>query len=169
MAVLGLRRKPGLIALTVFRSMPLAYRLHLGRLFGHTFLNLTHRGRKSGRLYRTALKTVAWDRATGEVIVFSMYGMDADWMKNITASPVVAIEMAGKRFEPEQRLLTLDEAFQATARFRRAHPRQMRLFSTVLGWGRLNDEDSIRDFVRTRPFIALRPATAQTPEPLPPA
>ena len=66
MAVLGLRRKPGLIALTVFRTMPLAYRMHLGRLFGHTFLNLTHRGRRSGRLYTTALKTVAWDRATGE-------------------------------------------------------------------------------------------------------
>ena len=77
MAVLGLRRKPGLIALTVFRTMPLAYRMHLGRLFGHTFLNLPHRERRSGRLYTTALKTVAWDRATGEVVVFSMYGMNA--------------------------------------------------------------------------------------------
>jgi deazaflavin-dependent oxidoreductase (nitroreductase family) len=157
MAVLGIRRKPGLMALTIFRTMPLAYRIHLGRLFGHTFLNMTHRGRKSGRLYATALKTISWDRVTGEVVIFSMYGMGADWMKNITASPAVAIDMAGQRFAPEQRLLTLDEAFQSAVRFRREHPVQLRIFSQVLGWGGLNDDDSIVEFVRTRPFVAFRP------------
>jgi len=161
MAVLGLRRKPGLIALTVFRSMPLAYRLHLGRLFGHTFLNMTHRGRKSGRQYHTALKTISWDRASGEVVIFSIYGKNADWMKNITAEPAVSIEMGGMRFEPAQRLLTAGEAFEATKGFRRDHSRQLRLFSAVLGWGKLDTDESIREFVRERPFVAFRPKADQ--------
>jgi deazaflavin-dependent oxidoreductase (nitroreductase family) len=161
MSLLGLRRKPGLIALTVFGSMPLAYRLHLGRLFGHTFLNLIHRGRTSGKLYGTSLKTISWDHSTGEVVIFSMYGMNAQWMKNITAGPAVAIEMAGRRWEPEQRLLTSDEAFASVVGFRKAHPLQLRLFSTVLGWGKLNDEVSVREFVRERPFVAFRPKMSE--------
>jgi hypothetical protein len=49
----GWRKKPAALALVVFRIMPVAYRMHLGRLVGHTFLLLSHRGRKSGRVYQT--------------------------------------------------------------------------------------------------------------------
>jgi hypothetical protein len=40
------------------------YRLRLGKLFGHQFLLLSHRGKKSGRIYRTALKPLTYDHAS---------------------------------------------------------------------------------------------------------
>lgn len=159
--VLGLRRKPGLMALTVFRLMPAMYRLRLGRFFGHTFLLLSHRGRKSGRVYQTALKVLGYDRATGEVIVLSVYGAATDWMRNIEAGPAVLIQTAGRRYVPSQRLLTVDEAFAAAVQFRAQHPRQLRLFSLVMGWGSLASDASMREFVRKRPFVAFAPPAAQ--------
>jgi deazaflavin-dependent oxidoreductase (nitroreductase family) len=160
MSVFGFRRKPGSVARAVFGLMPIAYRLHLGRLFGHTFLLMWNRGRKSGKLYATALKTMSYDRKSGEVVICSVYGMDAAWMKNIAASPATRIQIAGTSYVPTQRILTEDEAFASTLRFRREHGRQLRLFSTVLGWGKLNDEASIREFVHTRPFVAFAPPRA---------
>ncbi|HET9152482.1 MAG TPA: hypothetical protein VFN85_00025 [Solirubrobacterales bacterium] len=47
------------------------YDLGAGRLLGHRFLLLTHRGRRSGRLYRTMLEIVAWDGARREAVVMS--------------------------------------------------------------------------------------------------
>jgi deazaflavin-dependent oxidoreductase (nitroreductase family) len=158
--VLGLRGKPGVIALTVFRLMPVMYRLRLGRLFGHTFLLLSHRGRKSGRVYQTALKVLGFDRGTSEAIVVSVYGATTDWMRNIEASPAVLIQIGGRRFVPRQRFLTEDEAFAAAVAFRTRHPRQLRLFSLVLGWGSLATDTAVREFVRTRPFVAFTPAPA---------
>jgi deazaflavin-dependent oxidoreductase (nitroreductase family) len=156
-ALLGLRRKPGAIALTVLRFMPKLYRIGLGRLFGRSFVLLTHKGRKSGKTYRTALKVVEYDRSTGEVVVFSMYGGKSDWMRNIVAAPAVQIEIGGRRFRPSQRFLTEDERVAAALRFRQHHPVQFRLFSVVFGWGRLASKEAMRAFVKDRPFVAFRP------------
>ena len=158
--VFGLRGKPGPLALTVFRLMPVMYRLRLGRLFGHTFLLLSHRGRKTGRVYQTALKVVGYDRATQEVTVISVYGATAAWMRNIEASPALLIQTGGKGYAPRQRLLTEDEAVTAAVQFRAQHPRQLRLFSLVMGWGSLASDAAVREFVRTRPFVAFAPAPA---------
>jgi deazaflavin-dependent oxidoreductase (nitroreductase family) len=156
-ALLGLRRKPGAIALTVFRIMPTMYRMGLGRLFGPSFVLLTHKGRKSGKMYRTALKVVEYDRRTGDVVVFSMYGGKTDWMRNIVAAPAVRIEIGGRRFRPSQRFLTEDEAVAVALRFRQHHPLQFRLFSVVFGWGRLASTEAMRAFVKDRPLVAFRP------------
>src|ERR1051326_6299178 len=55
------------------------FRLGLGRLLGHRFLELTHRGRRSGRRYRTVLEVVRYDPRTQESIVCSGWGTRADW------------------------------------------------------------------------------------------
>ena len=42
--------------------------------------------------------------------------------------------------------------------FRSRHPWRLRLLSRVLGWGELGSDDAVRNFIHTRPFVALRPA-----------
>jgi deazaflavin-dependent oxidoreductase (nitroreductase family) len=163
--VFGLRGKPGLIALAVFKLMPVMYRLRLGRLLGHTFLLMSHRGRKTGKVYQTALKVVGYDRGTQEVTVISVYGQTAAWMRNIEASPAVLIQIAGKSYVPRQRFLTEDEAFDATVRFRAKHRRQLRLFSFVFGWGSLASDAAVGEFVRTKSFVAFAPAPARVATP----
>ena len=38
------------------------------------------------------------------------------------------------------------------------HPGRIRLMSWILGWGDLRSDAAVRSFVRTRPFVSLRPA-----------
>ena len=62
--LLGLRRKPGRLALAFFR-MPLnAYRHDAGSVMGHTFLEFTHTGRKTGRPYDAVAMVLRYDEAT---------------------------------------------------------------------------------------------------------
>jgi hypothetical protein len=51
--LLGLRRKPGRLALAVFRLPLPLYRRGWGGLLGHTFLLLVHARRKTGKLHFT--------------------------------------------------------------------------------------------------------------------
>ena len=89
------------------------YRVHLGRLLGHRFLLLTHRGRRSGRVYQTVLEVVRYDPATNESVVVSGWGDRADWYMNIQAGGALAIESGGERYVPTQRFLTPTEVYQA--------------------------------------------------------
>ena len=81
--VLGFRRRPGRLALAVFRSPLPLYRAGWGRLLGHTFLVLTHVGRRTGAPHDTAAMVLAEDRTTGEVVICSMWGPKADWIRNL--------------------------------------------------------------------------------------
>ena len=49
--LLGLRRKPGRLALLAFRLPLYAYRHDAGWMFGRTFMQFTHIGRQSGKRY----------------------------------------------------------------------------------------------------------------------
>ena len=60
---LGLRRKPGRLALAMFRMPLRAYRHDAGWLLGHTFLEFVHTGRKTGQPYETAAMVLRYDAA----------------------------------------------------------------------------------------------------------
>ena len=47
------------------------------------FAVMTHRGRKSGRVYRTPINVF---RRGEEYLFFLTYGADVDWVKNVLAS-----------------------------------------------------------------------------------
>ncbi|HEY9493315.1 MAG TPA: hypothetical protein VIR15_00550, partial [Intrasporangium sp.] len=48
---------------------------------------------------------------------------------------------------------------------RRRHPQRLRLISRVLGLDDLRSDAAIREFVRDRPFVALRPECVPEPDP----
>jgi deazaflavin-dependent oxidoreductase (nitroreductase family) len=156
--LLGLRRRPGTIVLAVFRIPQPLYRLGAGWIFGHAFLLLVHRGRKTGSIHETALKTLTFDRRTREVIVFSAWGESSDWVKNIRVHPAEEVRMGRETFTPVQRFLSEEEAFGVVIAYRRRHPWRLRLLAWLLGWPDLRPDAAVREFVRTRPFVSLRPA-----------
>lgn len=161
--LLGLRRRPGRVALW-FMALPRPlYHRGLGRLLGHTFLLITHEGRKTGRRRETVAMALAYDRETHETVVCSAWGPNTEWIRNLRAHPALQIEIGGETYVPEQRFLSEDEAVAVARRFRARHPRRLRLFSTVLGWGDLGDEAALRELVRDRPFVSFRPPLAPDP------
>lgn len=156
--LLGLRGRPGRLAL-MFMRMPLnAYRHDKGYLLGHTFIQFDHLGRKSGKAYQSVAMVLGYDDATGEAVIFS--GWDTDWYRNLQAHPATHVKLSHDSFTPKQRFLTDDEAFDVVLRFRAAHPHRVRLASRILAWGDLDDDERLREFVREHPFVAFRPQTA---------
>jgi deazaflavin-dependent oxidoreductase (nitroreductase family) len=159
--LLGVRRRPGRLALAVFR-MPLPlYRRGWGWLLGHTFLLLVHAGHKTGKPYSTVAMVLRYDPHTHEAVICSAWGKDTDWIRNIRARPALRVQIGRERFTPEQRFLTEDESLAVMAEFQRHHPGRSRLLASVLGLGDLRSAAVAREFVRTRPFVCLHPARLQ--------
>jgi deazaflavin-dependent oxidoreductase (nitroreductase family) len=155
--LLGLRRKPGRLALAMFRMPLRAYRHHAGWLLGRTFLEFVHTGRKTGRPYETVAMVLRYDADVREAVICAAWGPDTDWVRNLRAGPAALVRLGRESYTPRHRFLCDDEAFEVAVRFRREHPQRLRLISTLLGWGDLRDDAAVRGFIRTHPFVAFRP------------
>ncbi len=155
--LLGLRSRPGRVALAAMRLPRPLYRHGLGRVLGHTFLLVTHRGRKTGVPHQTVAMAVTWNPATKEVVVCSVWG-ETQWIRNLRAHPALRVEIGGEAFTPDQRFLGADDAVAAVLAFGRLHPWRLRILSGILGWSDFASEPGIRTLVAARPFVAFRPA-----------
>ncbi|WP_170297316.1 nitroreductase family deazaflavin-dependent oxidoreductase [Georgenia thermotolerans] len=159
--LLGLRRRPGRIALAVFRLPLQAYRHDAGHVMGHTFLKLVHVGRRTGTPHEAVAMVLRYDVATREAVICAGWGPQTDWFRNLRAGPAANVQIGTESFAPEHRFLGEDEAFDVVAEFRRAHPHRLRLICAVLGWGDLRGDDAAaRAFIRSHPFVAFRPAAS---------
>ena len=129
-------------------------------MLGRTFLMLVHIGRKTGEPHDMVAMVLDYDPDTGEVVICSGWGPDADWLRNLHAGPAREVRIARERFVPGHRFLDEDEAFAIGVAFRRRHPGRVWLASAILGWGDLRSDAVLREFVQGHPFVALRPTRA---------
>jgi deazaflavin-dependent oxidoreductase (nitroreductase family) len=134
-----------------------AYEQNAGPAVGRTFVAFTHIGRRTGRPYKAVAMVLRYDEVTGEVVICAGWGPQTDWYRNLRALPPTEVQLGGRTFTPEQRFLTDEEAFDVVGAFRREHPYRARLISGILGWGDLQNDDTVRRFVRAHPFVAFRP------------
>ena len=155
--LLGLRRRPGRLALAVMRIPRPLYHCGWGWMLDHTFLLIAHQGRKTGKRHETVAMALKYDPDTRETVVCSAWGPNTEWIRNLRAHPALQIQIGRESYVPEQRFLSEDESVAVAAEFRRRHPSRTRLFAAILGWGDLSSETTVREFVRTRPFVSFRP------------
>jgi deazaflavin-dependent oxidoreductase (nitroreductase family) len=160
--LLGFRRQPGRLALFVLRLPLPLYRAGWGWVLGHTFVQVTHAGRKTGQPHATVAMVLAADESTGELVICSAWGPQVDWIQNIRTRPALQVQVGRKSFVPRQRFLTAAEASAVVVGFRRHHPWRLRLLCWALGVEDLRSGAAVRRFVDTRPFVALRPAMSAT-------
>ncbi len=161
--LLGLRRRPGRLALSLFR-MPLnAYRHDAGWLLGHTFLDFTHVGRRTGQPRDAVAMVLRYDPASRESVICAAWGPETDWLRNLRAGPATALRIGHDRFVPQHRFLEAEEACQVARAFRRAHPHRLHLLQSVLGWRDLDDDTALREFVADHPMVAFRPRALDDP------
>jgi deazaflavin-dependent oxidoreductase (nitroreductase family) len=121
-----------------------------------TVIVLVHRGRKSGRLYKTPLSILVEDPERGELVVSPMFGTDADWYRNVVAGGLVEIHARGEKRQVEWRELDEAERRAAGEVFREAHPIYSRMILRLIA--RLNgfDGDPAEAAVRNLPMLGLR-------------
>jgi deazaflavin-dependent oxidoreductase (nitroreductase family) len=130
-----------------------------GWLLGHTFLMISHEGRKTGKRRETVAMAATYDPATQGVVVCSVWGPNTEWIRNLRARPALQIQIGRESYTPQQRFLTEGEAVAVLTEFRHRHPLRMRLLATILGWGDLTTDTAVKEFVRNRPFISFRPSS----------
>jgi deazaflavin-dependent oxidoreductase (nitroreductase family) len=126
-------RRPPRALLRLAGAPRLLYRAGLGRLLGHRFLQLTHRGRHTRRVYRTVLEVVRYDPARRESVVVSGWGAASDWYRNLRAGPALEVTTGGERYRPRQRFLPPAEAVAVVEAYARGHPWALRLLGPLLG------------------------------------
>jgi deazaflavin-dependent oxidoreductase (nitroreductase family) len=140
-----------------FRLPIYLYRLDLGRLLGHRFLLLVHRGRKSGLLRETVLEVLLHDPGTKESVVLSAWGKKADWYRNVKATPALEVRTGGECYVPEQRFLVPAENHAVISEYVRRHPLAFRVFARVFGYPLGGTEAARREVARSLRLVAFRP------------
>lgn len=153
-----LKRSPLLIAF--FRAPVWLYRSGFGWLFGHRFLLLTHRGRKSGRTFHTVLEVVHYDAERHESIVASGWGTRADWYRNIQTHPPIEVHTGGLRYVPAFRVVPPEEHFAIMEDYLRHQPPFIRRAVRRLGFDIQGTEAERRAHAANILLLAFRPDPA---------
>jgi deazaflavin-dependent oxidoreductase (nitroreductase family) len=158
--LLGLRRRPGRLALAVFRLPLVLYRHGWGWLLGTTFMLLVHAGRRTGQPRPMTAMVMQWDPSARAVVIFSAWGPSSDWVRNLRAGPALRVQVGRESYQPRHRFLTEDESVAVAHDFVRRHPGRLWLARRILAWPDLRSEAVLHEFVSTHPFVELRPSDA---------
>jgi deazaflavin-dependent oxidoreductase (nitroreductase family) len=161
-----LRRRPQGVIGKMFRLPVPLYRHGFGFLFGKRFLLVAHTGRKSGRLRHNVVEVMGYDASTDEYVVMSGWGPQANWYRNLCASPATEIRIGRRRFQPEQRSLTTAEAADVLAIYEKEHPWLLRGLSSALGWQHEPTVEARTRIVADRPMVGFRPLDADRTPPI---
>jgi deazaflavin-dependent oxidoreductase (nitroreductase family) len=107
-------------------------------MLGHRFLQLTHRGRRTGLRRRTVLEVLRWEPSSGVVTVMSGFGPTADWLRNLAANGQAHIDIGRDSFTASFRRLSPQEAVEVLADFERHNmvirPVIRLVLSRLVGW-----------------------------------
>jgi len=152
-----LARKPNRVLGATLRFPGTIYALHLGWIFGHRFLLLTHRGRKSGLIHQTPLEVIHYERATRTSTVISAWGEKSDWYRNIQKSPALQIQTGRDRYVPEQRFLTEEERDRELELYARNHGPSAKVLSRMFQFKFADDPVERRKFAAACRMVAFRP------------
>lgn len=143
------------------RAPAYLYRWRLGRLLGNRFLLLTHIGRRTGLRRQTVLEVMEYRKDGPEAVVMSGFGADADWLRNIEATPDPEVIIGSQQFIASHRFLCEEEAmrvvrgYECRNRFLASIVRLV--LSRLLGWRYRGSEAVRRRLVRQLPLLAFRP------------
>jgi deazaflavin-dependent oxidoreductase (nitroreductase family) len=133
------------------------YRVGLGKLLGHRFLELTHTGRKSGLPRHTILEVVRYDKEKGIYYVAVGFGERSDWYQNIMANHHVEVCSAGKSIRAIAVLLTDDESGSELVRYAHQHPIAFRQIVHIIGYRVAGTDADIHMLGQHLHMFALKP------------
>ena len=142
------------------RTPRVLYRTPLRAMLGSFYVLIEHRGRKSGRLYRTVVDRLHTDRETGEVFVTSAWGDKSDWFRNIQVAPASGVWIGRRRFETSQRIVDLEEAYEIHRKAKEERPLAMRFGLALVKYPFPKTNEDLRELTRFMPVVGFRPSEA---------
>jgi len=117
---------------------------------------LVHRGRKSGRVFKTPVEIMIDDPERGEFVVAPMWGRHSDWYRNVVAGGLVEVHVRGEQRQVEWRELDESERRAAMDAYRAAHPMYSRIILRMLVRVNGLEGDPEQAVLRELPMLGLR-------------
>ena len=115
----------------MFKAPLKLWRLGLGPILGQYLLILTHRGRKSGRVYHTMLE---YHELNGKIYIPVAFGSQTDWYKNISVHPEVTVQTAaGSESRTAIRVTGDQEILEVFDYFMKRDPPITKMYLNTLG------------------------------------
>jgi deazaflavin-dependent oxidoreductase (nitroreductase family) len=140
----------------MFKIPLLLYRLHLGWLMGKRFMQITHVGRKSGKVRRTILAVLRFDDKTKEIYAISAW-KGSDWYYNIQAAPALQVETGFVHYVPVQRTLSPEEIATTFVKYCKQHPIFSRMVCRIPGWKWDSSYEEFLELAHTLRGVAFLP------------
>lgn len=149
------KRPSGLVKLG-FKVPVWLYRAHLGFLFGGRIFAIVHHGRTSGKRYVSGLEVLV--RRDGELFVFSAWGKQADWYRNIEAGGVDELWDGRRRYPGAAfRPLEPEEAYEILEAYEAEHPSTAKRTLPRMLEGYDFSDEMRRDLAQTATIVAFQP------------
>jgi deazaflavin-dependent oxidoreductase (nitroreductase family) len=140
----------------IFKLPVFLYRLHLGWILGKRFMQVTHVGRRSGKVRRTILAVLRFDDKTNEIYAVSAW-KGSDWFYNIQATPAMQVETGFVHYVPSQRTLSPEEITTTFLEYRKKHPIFTRMICRIPGWKWNSTYEEFLELARTLRGVAFAP------------
>jgi len=140
----------------IFKLPVFLYRFHLGWLFGKRFMQITHVGRRSGKVRKTILAVLKFDEKTKEIYAVSAW-KGSDWYYNIQAAPALEVATGFVRYAPVQRTLSPEEITTTFIEYRQKHPIFSRMICRIPGWKWDSSYEEFLELARTLHGVAFSP------------
>ena len=145
-----------------FRAPVYLYGWSCGWLLGHRFLLLIHVGRHTGLRRHTVLEVMGYRQEGPEAVVMSAFGRNADWLRNIKATPSPEVVIGSQHFVAAHRFLDEEEAIRVITGYERRNwliaPIIRAVLTRLLGWPYDQSQGAHRRLVAQLPLVAFRPA-----------
>jgi deazaflavin-dependent oxidoreductase (nitroreductase family) len=119
---------------------------------------LVHRGRKSGRIYKTPIEIMVDDPERVEFVVGPMWGRHSDWYRNVVGGGLVEVHVRGETMQVEWRELDEAERRAAMDAYREAQPRYSLIILRMLVRVNRLAGDPEQAVVQHLPMLRLRGA-----------
>lgn len=139
----------------LFRLPIHLYWLGLGWMLGSRFVLLTHTGRKSGKKRRTVLEILRRKNDSSAIYVTSAWGERADWLQNVRAHPEVEVQVGGRSWPAQARLLTQEQGAAELGRYAAAHPKAATGLARLLGYRIENAQQEFSKLAQGMRVVAL--------------
>ena len=151
--------KPTGLVRALLRAPIWLYRLGLGRLAGHRFVYIDHRGRRTGKRRETVVEAVRYFPAIPAAVVVAAWGKHPDWYLNLRAAPALEVRVGAQRWgHPRQRFLDSAEALRILQDYQRAHPHAWKRLAPLLGFPADADDPRWPEAASTMKAIAFAPS-----------
>lgn len=152
--------KPPNRLLKFFLKVPvLLYRLKLGWLLGGRFILINHVGRKSGKVRKTVVEVVAYDKVGDIYYVASGWGYKSNWYQNLLANPAINIQVGLRKMNVLAKTLPPVESAKLLLEYRTKHPFAARELSYFIGLdlAKASEEEMVQFVKKALPLVGFHP------------